>query len=1108
MSDDESQTDPPDELIPLMDLGQGKVQHIDDEPFREIPLMGEGQGRVQHIDDEPFREVDEAQCQSWIVKEFTVHEPLPYYSERAIANQEPECRMSEEYYLESAIAEQNEATPSANDEFTVSNLEISIKVYNVQSLCNIVEAEINEATPSANDEFTVSNLEISIKVYNVQSLCNIVEAEIVSYGYGRRSDEKTFDKVLASEDIDQISDAVTPYGLGNCRTNCLEKAMEVSSLLHEYAERNGPSADEFRKLSGSVQDFAVQLIDPLKGDDVKRSIFGGDDFDRVADKAILCQQKKFVSHPVIYTLLMRKWIGRFSRLRQAPFLSYDWLIWVLINMLIPLDMVLFPFIFAVMYLIHKILKFIKRNNGYHVLFLLKPTSKDKLSVMKEAMEEIMQNNNLTMNVTHAAVLQAADHKPVPFESLNEKDVVESMNFNPPATGDIAIQQSEITETPKKRQVTCVGSSLTTAKEMLTRAGIEKKVLVLLTDDKLGESKEKLSHTGHTFSSDHITMVAIGIGTHPDIKELEAIATCDENVVLFPDFNVKDVGEKISKTIYGHDCFDRYMDYFTTPYFVFARDTCSYLVLLALHFLVCLQLSSQAFTVVEWLILVFFVGRLLNEAHQLISTKPGENNETSPNEDDSPKPDSRKKNERVDTLRKYLSDRWNILDLLTLLSYVIILILRVITWASRAKVSQNRLLAVAGYLYGLNAMLLTLRVFGHMMESKKSTGAIQIALFQIIGAVVAIFGQFLAATVAFSLAITKIYMVEVSYATPSSNASHGFCSKPGLNCWWGAVRHLSWSLLGLADTSSLDSSDGFSEGLAKVLYGLFLIMGVVMLMNMMIALLSNTYQQVEDNSFYEWSYKKAITIRTYSGYHPVPVPFNIVSLFVLLVGYLWKSCRQRCCYAVYEKRGSANQSELKKPEKVEPVSIEEKKRKGPRAWDSVGIRIDGNQLMYLGPDSCICSLDKPEVHHGARYERYLTRDFPGFEVLIQDCDENRSLAVGLVSRGYNLHLFPGWQSNTVGYHVDDGKVFDHKDSKFGRVEDAAMAHRGDLIGCFADFDNKKDGTLPVVFSLNGRVVGRGYLKVDEFRDNSFYPYVGMGNNVTVIVKVVKMMVESE
>ena len=63
-------------------------------------------------------------------------------------------------------------------------------------------------------------------------------------------------------------------------------------------------------------------------------------------------------------------------------------------------------------------------------------------------------------------------------------------------------------------------------------------------------------------------------------------------------------------------------------------------------------------------------------------------------------------------------------------------------------------------------------------------------------------------------------------------------------WWNIATHLSWSLLGLADQDWLDSVDVPSVFLVRLLYGFFLIMAVVLLVNMMIALLSNTYQQVQ------------------------------------------------------------------------------------------------------------------------------------------------------------------------------------------------------------------------------------------------------------------------
>ena len=57
-------------------------------------------------------------------------------------------------------------------------------------------------------------------------------------------------------------------------------------------------------------------------------------------------------------------------------------------------------------------------------------------------------------------------------------------------------------------------------------------------------------------------------------------------------------------------------------------------------------------------------------------------------------------------------------------------------------------------------------------------------------------------------------------------------------------HLAFSLLGVTGLDQFESVDRSSEVMAKLLYAIFLIMGVILLINMMIALLSNTYQHVQ------------------------------------------------------------------------------------------------------------------------------------------------------------------------------------------------------------------------------------------------------------------------
>ena len=110
-----------------------------------------------------------------------------------------------------------------------------------------------------------------------------------------------------------------------------------------------------------------------------------------------------------------------------------------------------------------------------------------------------------------------------------------------------------------------------------------------------------------------------------------------------------------------------------------------------------------------------------------------------------------------------------MDLVILLVYICAFFLRIATWSSSASVVNNRALVVGGCLYGLNTMILTFRVFGQVMETVKGLGTIQIALFSIISDVATIFWQFAATILAFSFAITKVYMTEKSYVAAESDA---------------------------------------------------------------------------------------------------------------------------------------------------------------------------------------------------------------------------------------------------------------------------------------------------------------------------------------------------
>jgi len=452
----------------------------------------------------------------------------------------------------------------------------------------------------------------------------------------------------------------------------------------------------------------------------------------------------------------------------------------------------------------------------------------------------------------------------------------------------------------------------------------------------------------------------------------------------------------------------------TPYFTFVRDTLSYIVLLVLHYALCLSPTTVTFNGLEWFILIFFTGRYLVERKQIGDVFQHLKTQREGG--------AQSKCIHLKALLMYQSaDLWNRLDFISLLVYLVILILRVATFITSGSAMNNRVLAIAGYLYSANTLFLTFRVFGHVLEQSKDVGTIQIALFSILKDISVVIWQFTAAILAFSIAITKVYMVEKSFVANGSDDI--VCNKSGISCWWTMITFLGWSLLGASeDFDPMTSADFPSQTLARILYAAFLVMGVILLVNMLIALLSNTYQRIEENSLKEWSYKSAITIETYDGYDPIPVPLNIIySLAKLLRSAKKKEktkdifppvCLRRIQFDFLiiglDREYTAKYGDVlpESDEIKEDLVVQETRGNremisqilnstfncqgavdrgimcpaGPEAWNvHPGIRIQGYHLTC--DEVTRCPECGPGEGHwpGARYLTRFTKEFPHFEV---------------------------------------------------------------------------------------------------------------------------------
>lgn len=64
----------------------------------------------------------------------------------------------------------------------------------------------------------------------------------------------------------------------------------------------------------------------------------------------------------------------------------------------------------------------------------------------------------------------------------------------------------------------------------------------------------------------------------------------------------------------------YLAFLESPKYKFLRDTLSYIIMLVLHYALCLSPSSIAFSGLEWAILAFYIGRYLVELKQISGVK--------------------------------------------------------------------------------------------------------------------------------------------------------------------------------------------------------------------------------------------------------------------------------------------------------------------------------------------------------------------------------------------------------------------------------------------------------------------------------------------------------
>ncbi|XP_002739071.2 short transient receptor potential channel 6-like [Saccoglossus kowalevskii] len=137
-------------------------------------------------------------------------------------------------------------------------------------------------------------------------------------------------------------------------------------------------------------------------------------------------------------------------------------------------------------------------------------------------------------------------------------------------------------------------------------------------------------------------------------------------------------------------------------------------------------------------------------------------------------------------------------------------------------------------------------------------------------------------VAFSIASQQVYAVgvgilnsDITFLDGSTDIS---ATVQGQTLFYH-MEQLFWSLFGLQELEDFSSPIHSVDTAAKLLVGLYDLLAVIVLLNMLIAQISDTYNRIEASSGETYNFARAEQILEFRDHSDAPVPFNIVLCIV-------------------------------------------------------------------------------------------------------------------------------------------------------------------------------------------------------------------------------------
>ncbi|XP_053312314.1 short transient receptor potential channel 4 [Spea bombifrons] len=315
-----------------------------------------------------------------------------------------------------------------------------------------------------------------------------------------------------------------------------------------------------------------------------------------------------------------------------------------------------------------------------------------------------------------------------------------------------------------------------------------------------------------------------------------------------------------------------------PFIKFICHSASYLT-----FLFLLLLASQyteykmregpAPTVVEWMILPWVLGFIWGEIKQMWDGG----------------------------FQDYIHDWWNLMDFVMNSLYLATISLKIVAYVKfrgerdRSDWETWHPTLVAEAVFAIANIFSSLRLIS-LFTANSHLGPLQISLGRMLLDILKFLFIYCLVLLAFANGLNQLYFY---YETNEPLDCKGIrCEKQNnaFSTLFETLQSLFWSIFGLINlyVTNVKPKHKFTEFVGATMFGTYNVISLVVLLNMLIAMMNNSYQLIADHADIEWKFARTkLWMSYFEEGGTLPTPFNIIPSPKSL-WYLFKWLRKQIC----------------------------------------------------------------------------------------------------------------------------------------------------------------------------------------------------------------------